>query len=266
MTNSSLIRVLILDDEPLARAKICDLLKDDAEVEIVGGGECGFEALDMIEKTAPDLIFLDIQMPEVDGFAIVEAIEQIGALRGTAAMPVIIFVTAYDKYALRAFDVSALDYLLKPFDRERFEKALARGKDQIKSRRSGETSRQILNLLEGIKEKPVFLERLVIKTGGRVLFIKTEEVDWFEADGNYVCLHTGKQSHLIRGTISNLEAQLDPQRFRRIHRSTIVNMDSIRELQPWFHGEYKVILHSGKDLTLSRNYRSRLHELFSSLS
>ncbi|MGH9915217.1 MAG: LytR/AlgR family response regulator transcription factor, partial [Pyrinomonadaceae bacterium] len=123
MTNSSLIRVLILDDEPLARAKICDLLKDDAEVEIVGGGECGFEALDMIEKTAPDLIFLDIQMPEVDGFAIVEAIEQIGALRGTAAMPVIIFVTAYDKYALRAFDVSALDYLLKPFDRERFEKA-----------------------------------------------------------------------------------------------------------------------------------------------
>ncbi|HSO76920.1 MAG TPA: LytTR family DNA-binding domain-containing protein, partial [Blastocatellia bacterium] len=175
-------------------------------------------------------------------------------------MPAVIFVTAYDQYAVRAFEIYALDYLLKPFDRERFERSLGRAKEQL-LRTADSMSERILSALEEIKTRPVHLERLVIKMNGHVFFIKTEEIDWLEAEGNYVRLHAGKESYLLRDTISALETQLDPKRFLRVHRSAIVNIDRIQELQPWFHGEYRIILREGVQLTLSRSYREKLHEL-----
>jgi two-component system LytT family response regulator len=175
-------------------------------------------------------------------------------------MPAVIFVTAYDQYAVRAFEIYALDYLLKPFDRERFEKSLRRAKEQLLN--SGDSmNERILSALEQIKTRPVHLERLVIKMNGHVFFIKAGEIDWLEAEGNYVRLHAGKESYLLRDTISALEAQLDPKQFLRVHRSAIVNIDRIQELQPWFHGEYRIILREGVQLTLSRSYREKLHEL-----
>jgi two-component system LytT family response regulator len=176
-------------------------------------------------------------------------------------MPAIVFVTAYDQYAVRAFEVYALDYLLKPFDRERFEKALERAKSHIVTDKSENMSRRILDALEQIKSKPTHLERLVIKMNGHIFFVRAEEIDWLEAEGNYVRLHTGKESYLLRDTISALESQLDPKRFVRVHRSAIVNIDRIQELQPWFHGEYRIILREGVQLTLSRSYKEKLHEI-----
>jgi two-component system LytT family response regulator len=254
MSESARIRVLIVDDEPLARERIREILEQHPEIEVVGECINGREAIEAVNENPPDLIFLDIQMPETDGFAVLEAIPP-------DRMPCVIFVTAYDQYAVRAFDVLALDYLLKPFDRERFEKALNRAKKQILSQQGGNFGERILRALEEIKTRPVYLERLVIKTSGHIFFLKTEEVDYFEAEGNYVRLHSGKESYLLRDTISAIESQIDPKKFLRIHRSTIVNIDRIQELQPWFHGEYRVILNSGAELTLSRTYREKLHEL-----
>ena len=254
MSESARIRVLIVDDEPLARERIREILEQHPEIEVVGECTNGREAIEAVNESPPDLIFLDIQMPETDGFAVIEAIPP-------DRMPCVIFVTAYDQYAVRAFDVLALDYLLKPFDRERFEKALNRAKKQIMSQQGSNLGERILRALEEIKTRPVYLERLVIKTSGHIFFLKTEEVDYFEAEGNYVRLHSGKESYLLRDTISAIESQVDPKKFLRIHRSTIVNIDRIQELQPWFHGEYRVILSSGAELTLSRTYREKLHEL-----
>jgi two-component system LytT family response regulator len=254
MTGATLMRVLIVDDEPLAHEKIVEMLRDDPEVEIIAGCMNGSEAVEAIEKHSPDLIFLDVQMPERDGFAVLEALEP-------ERMPLVIFVTAYDQYAVRAFEVHAVDYLLKPFDRERFDKAMQRARAQFRRRKSGEIDQRILTLLQEIKARPEYVDRLVIKTGGRVFFLKTDEIEWIEAEGNYVRLHVNKASYLLRETISSLEARLDPRKFRRIHRSTIVNIDSIKELQPWFHGEYQVILQNGAELTLSRSYREKLPEL-----
>jgi two-component system LytT family response regulator len=245
--------VLIVDDEPLARERISEMLRGDQEVEIVGCCASGREVPEAVRQCAPDLIFLDVQMPEMDGF---EALEALGSER----IPLIIFVTAYDQFAVRAFDVLALDYLLKPFDRERFGKALRRAKDRIRRDRSDGMTEQILALLSQIKGKPKYLERLVVKAGGRIFFLKAEEIDWIGAEGNYVSLHVGKHSHLLRETISSLETQLDPDMFRRIHRSTIVNIERIKELHPLIHGEYQVVLHNGVELTLSRGYRDRLQE------
>jgi two-component system LytT family response regulator len=245
---------LIVDDEPLARERIRDLLDTDPQIEIVGECSNGTDAIAAVESLSPDLLLLDIEMPEKDGFAVLEAIPP-------EEMPVVIFVTAYDQYAVRAFEVYALDYLLKPFDRERFERALARAKAQLLGEKTGEVSRQILAALEEIKNRTVYLERLVIKANGHVFFLKAEEIDWVEAEGNYVRLHTSKESYLLRDTISALESQLDPRKFLRVHRSAIVNIDRVQEMQPWFHGEYRIILHGGAQLTLSRSYRDKLHEL-----
>jgi two-component system LytT family response regulator len=245
---------LIVDDEPLARERVLDLLENDPEIEVVGECGSGQEAIAAIEAHSPHLLLLDIEMPEKDGFAVLEKIPP-------EKMPTVIFVTAYDQYAVRAFDVFALDYLLKPFDRERFDKAIKRAKMHIQGGGSGELSRRILAALEEIKTRPVFLERLVIKANGHVFFLKAEEIDWVEAEGNYVRLHTAKESYLLRDTISALEAQLDPKRFLRVHRSAIVNIDRVQELQPWFHGEYRIILQDGAQLTLSRSYREKLNEL-----
>lgn len=245
------IRALIVDDEPLARERIRALLAGDHDVLVVGECRDGAEAVHSITDCAPDLVFLDVQMPERDGFAVVEAV-------GLDRLPAIIFVTAYDAYALRAFEVSAVDYLLKPFDEERFTRALTRAKAQVRGQRSDDLERRLLALMGEVHSRTHGVERLMIKAGGSLFFLKTAEIDWIQAEGNYVRLHTGKTSHLMRETINNLEEQLDPGRFLRIHRSTIVNLDRVGEIQPLFHGEYRVILADGTRLTLSRGYRDRL--------
>lgn len=245
------LRVLIVDDEPLARNMVRRMLQSDSEVEIVGECENGHEAITAIKTTTPDLVFLDVQMPEINGFAVLEECQ-------THQLPHVIFVTAYDQYAVQAFEIHALDYVLKPFDQERFELALSRAKQQIKSEELSQSNERILALLAEHQSRPQYVERLIIKAEGRVFFLKVEEVEWIEAQGNYVSLHAGKRKYLFREAISNLETQLDPRKFQRIQRSTIVNIDCIRELQPWFRGDYRVVLHDGTELKLSHRYRDNL--------
>ncbi len=254
MTAGRRIRTLIVDDEPLARRKIRRMLAHDPEVEILGDCANGREAMAAISTHNPSLVFLDVQMPEIDGFDVLESIPPAG-------MPFVIFVTAYDQYALRAFEVSAVDYLVKPFDRRRFEKALQRAKSRLATERGSDLNQQTLALLEELKARSSHTERLVIKAGGRAFFLKTEEIDWIEAEGKYVRLHVGKESYLLREAIGSMEGQLDPKKFPRIHRSTIVNIERVRELQPWFHNEYRVILNDGTELMLSRSCRKKLSEL-----
>jgi len=260
MTDSSLIRVLLVDDEPLAREMLREMLKGDPQVAIVGESCNGREALEAIRRHSPDLVFLDVQMPEVGGFEVLSSL-------GKEEIPHVIFVTAYDQYAVRAFEVQALDYLLKPFDQERFDVSWQRARAQVIRDRNGvrDMDQRILALLEELKADKSYLERLVIKTGGRIYFLETAEIDWIEAEGNYVSVHSAKKSHLLRETISSLESQLDPRKFVRIHRSSIVRLDFIKELQPWFHGEYRIILQDGTQLTLSRNHRDKLQEALGKL-
>jgi two-component system LytT family response regulator len=249
------IRALVVDDEPLARRRIRKLLARDPEVETVGECADGYEAIAAVNTHAPDLIFLDVQMPELDGFDVLARLDG-------AHLPLVVFVTAYDSYALRAFEVSAVDYLLKPFDRRRFATALTRVKSRLAQGRDTELTERTLALLEELRARTTsHLERLMIKAGGRAFFLKTEEIDWVEAEGKYVRLHSGRESYLLREAIGSLEAQLDPKKFLRIHRSTIVNIDRVRELQPWFHQDYRVILRDGTELTLSRSCRKKLAEL-----
>lgn len=257
MIESPLIRVLLVDDESLAREMLREMLQDDPQVTIVGESCNGREALEAVRSHTPDLIFLDVQMPELGGFEVLEALGR--------EIPRVIFVTAYDQYAVRAFEVHALDYLLKPFDQERFDISWQRARAQILRDRNGGTDQRILALLEEMKAGNKYLERLVIKASGRIYFLETADIDWIEAEGNYVSVHCAKKSHLLRETISSLEAQLDPKKFLRIHRSSIVRIDRIQELQPWFHGEYRIILQNGTQLTLSRNYRDKLQEALGKL-
>jgi len=252
---SAEIRVLIVDDEPLARSMVRKMLQEHPHVNVVGECENGLEAIHAIETSPPDIVFLDIQMPEVDGFAVLEACK-------ANPLPVVIFVTAYDQYAVRAFQVCALDYLLKPFDRDRFERALERACEQVSRGQTGDLTERIQNLLEQNKARAPYVERLIIKADGRVFFLRTEEIEWIEAEGNYVSLHVGKKKYLFREAISSLETQLDPRKFQRIQRSTIVNIDYVRELQPWFRGDYKVILRDGTELKLSHRYRDNLDRHF----
>jgi two-component system LytT family response regulator len=242
-----MIRTLIVDDEPLSRRRIRDLL--DGETDFVIVGECGDgeAAMTALRERPCDLVFLDVQMPGLDGL-------EIARLLAAGSGPAVVFVTAHDCYALPAFEVHAVDYLLKPFDRLRFRKTLAWARLAI-NRDSGEAPTPIPNELRGGR-KP--LERLTIKTGGRVLLLKTADIDWIEAAGNYLRLHVGADTHLLRETMNNLEDRLDPECFWRIHRSTLVNVDRIRELQSLFHGDYVVILRDGTELTLSRTYRRQL--------
>ncbi|MBA2528098.1 MAG: response regulator transcription factor [Pyrinomonadaceae bacterium] len=257
MIESPVIRVLLVDDESLAREMLREMLQDDPQVTIVGESCNGCEALEAIRSHLPDVIFLDVQMPELGGFEVLEALGK--------EIPRVIFVTAYDQYAVRAFEVHALDYLLKPFDQERFDISWRRARAQILRDRNGGTDQRILALLEEMKAGKKYLERLVVKASGRIYFLETTEIDWIEAEGNYVSVHSAKKSHLLRETISSLEAQLDPRKFLRIHRSSIVRIDRIQELQPWFHGEYRIILQNGTQLTLSRNYRDKLQEALGKL-
>ena len=247
------IRALIADDESLARKFIRQMLKDDHDVEIVGECGNGREAVAMIRKQNPDLVFLDVQMPEMDGFAVLESI-------GTERLPEIIFATAYEQYAIRAFELHALDYLLKPFDQARFKDAIKHAKERFRSEHRNEGQTQISALLESIKNKPQYLDRLMIKAAGRITFLSIDEINWIEADDKYVHLHTGKIAPMVRQTLSAMETQLDPKKFRRVHRSAIVNVGRIKELQPLFSGEHSILLEDGTKLTLSRNYKDKLFE------
>ena len=247
------IRALVVDDEPLARERVMSLLQLEIDVEVVGECSDGGQAVSAIQEQTPDLVFLDVQMPGCDGF---EVIRNIGADQ----MPTVIFVTAYDEYALQAFEVHALDYLLKPFGKDRFQETLRHAREAIERRRAGDLGRRLLALVHDIKPEPQRVERLVVKSGGRVFFLRTEEIDWIEAAGNYVRLHLGTESHLFRETMNRMEARLDGRRFSRIHRSRIVNTERIKEMQPWFNGDSVVILRDGTRLTLSRGYRDKLQQ------
>lgn len=240
-------RLLIVDDEPLARDRIREMVKDDPEVQVIAEARNGLEAVEAVAKYDPDIVFLDIQMPDMDGF---EVLKNLNA----EPLPLIIFVTAYDQYALRAFDVHALDYLMKPFDRERFARALRHAKEQMKRPTDEQRDGRIMALLEEIKGSR-YLERFAIKKGEKVLFVRSEEVDSIEAEGNYVRLNVAGTSYMLRETINSVESKIDPRTFVRIHRSTIVNINRVKELQTWARGEYRVVLLNGTYYTLSRSYR-----------
>ena len=243
-------RVLIVDDEPISRRRLRRLLAFEPECEMAGECENGREAVDALEREHVDILFLDVQMPEMDGFDVVRAISR--------SHPLIIFTSAYDEYALKAFEVHAFDYLLKPFDRRRFRESLDRARRQLAQARPAVSNDRLLTLFENLSGARNAPDRIAVRNNGRVIFLKLGEIDWIEAADNYVCLHTGRETHILRETMSELEARLDPSRFIRVHRSAIVNLDCIKELQPWFRGDYKVMLHDGTELTLTKNHREKL--------
>lgn len=255
------MRLLLVDDEPAARAKLRRLLRGVPEVEIVGEAEDGRTAVEAAAALRPDVVLLDIQMPELDGFAALEAM-------GDEPVPLIIFVTGYDAHALRAFEVHAFDYLLKPFDAERLRASLERAREQLTLRRRPDDA-ALLSLLAELRQHaaapdaPVYVERVAIRSLGRVTYVRLSEVEWIEGSGNYVRLHTATGRPLLRTALGKLLTQLDPGRFARIHRSAIVNIDCIREMQPYFSGDYLVILRSGTRLRLSRSYRQQLEDRMS---
>jgi two-component system, LytTR family, response regulator len=241
------IRALIVDDELLARDRIREMLKEHPEVEVIGEARNGQEAIDSILTQNPDLVFLDIQMPDLNGFDVLQRLN-------LEQLPLIIFVTAFDQYAVRAFDTHAVDYLTKPFDRKRFAEAVDQAKVFMKRAKEPDTAR-ILSMLQELRAGSRYLERFAIKNGETVFFIRAEDVDAIEAEGNYVRISLGSSSHLLRDTLNNIEAQISPRMFVRIHRRTIVNINRVKELQTWARGEYRVVLFTGAHYTLSRGYR-----------
>jgi two-component system LytT family response regulator len=250
------IRCLVVDDEPLAREAIRSYIELDPSLQIVSEAGDGVDAVAAIEKHSPDLIFLDVQMPEMDGFEVLQAVEAKGM-----QLPVTIFVTAYDRYALRAFEAQALDYLLKPIDETRFRRALAAAKSRLAADKSWFTAEELISRFQqsGILRRP--MARIAVKSKGRIVFVRLDEIEWIEAEGNYLRLHLEDESYLLRDTMSSFEAKLDAEHFMRIHRSAIVNIERIKDVQPWFTGEYIVRLQSGKELTLTRSYRDNLRRL-----
>ena len=254
------LRVLLVDDEPLALRKLRRLLSTERDIQIIAECGDGKSAAEAIHRHAPDLVFLDIQIPELDGFQVVESLS-------VDELPVIVFVTAYDEHALRAFDAHALDYLLKPVGRERFRESLDRARARVSERRAaGVIDARLLALYnERTSGRDTDLgrrlTRIAVKHGGRAFFVRADEVDWVEAADNYVRLHVGATTHLLRESLRTLETKLDPRIFLRVHRSAIVNVDAIRELQPWFHGDHVIILRSGARLTCSRRYDERLRQM-----
>ncbi len=242
-------KVLIVDDEPISRRRLRRLLALEPECDVIGECENGREAVRALEQENVDLLFLDVQMPEMDGFEVVSVLAK--------SHPLIIFTSAYDEYALKAFDVHAFDYLLKPFDRRRFREAVQRARTQLSQVKSN-VSDDLLTLFENLTTARTAPDRIAIRNNGRVIFLKLSDIDWIEAADNYVCLHSGRETHILRETMGELEARLDAARFIRVHRSAIVNIDRIKELQPWFRGDYKVVLSDGKELTLTKNHREKL--------
>ena len=248
------MRVVIVDDEPIAREGVRTQLLREPEVQIVAECGDGLEAVETIRELSPDLVFLDVQMPGMDGFEVVQTL-------GIDAMPALVFVTAYDKYALQAFEVNAVDYLLKPFDSERFQRAFQRARLEIQRKTAETINEKLVALLESMRPEHRYLERLVVKSGGRIFFLPVSEIDWIESADNYVNLHSGRESHLIRETLTSLETKLNPEEFLRIRHSAIVNVTKIKELHPLFKGEYEIVLHNAAKLTSSRRYRHKLEML-----
>lgn len=288
------IRTLVVDDEPAARRGIVLLLERDPDILVVGEADSGAEAVRAIKAEQPDLVFLDVQMPEMNGFKVLESL---GPQR-----PAVIFVTAFDQHALQAFEVNAVDYLLKPFEDDRFWTALRRAKSELARRQTDALSEKLSHLLEHLQanvaagatgagasivagvaapagalhaksaaesaaagaQESITRERILLRSGGEIYFVKAEDIDWIEAEGDYMKFHAAGRAHLLRETMANLEARLDAKRFIRIHRSTIVNIDRVKKLSPSFAGEYAVILQDGTKLRLSRGYHDRLQELMRS--
>ena len=249
------IRALLVDDEPLARRRLRSLLRGESDFEIVGECGDGGAAVSGIETLSPELVFLDVQMPEADGFDVVEAV-------GAENMPVVVFVTAYEAYALRAFEVHAFDYLLKPFSRERFQATVSRARQEVRRRRSeGPAGRDdlaaLVRELRRTERRPA---RIVVRDGGRVSFLRVEEIDWIESAGNYLRIHVGAEAHLVRGTIKGCAERLDPETFLRISRSTVVNLDRVRAVHPWTRGELVVVLQDGTQLPTTGDHGRRLRE------
>lgn len=242
-------RALVVDDEPPARRKVSLHLRGDERVAVIGEASNGLEAVEAIQELTPDLVFLDIQMPGLTGFEVVESV-------GLDAMPAVVFVTAYDEFALRAFEVEAVDYLLKPFDAKRFSLALDRALRRL-SQQSSEQER-LDRLLSTIRPGSRSLQRLVVRKNGRLVLVGIDEVFRFSARENYVEIYTAAGNHLIRETLTHLEARLDPDRFVRVHRSDIINLEYIREFQPWTHGDYLIVLKTGDRLRMSRRYTGRV--------
>ena len=282
------VRVLIVDDESLARQRVRRLVQTEADVEVVGEAESGHEAVALIRELQPDLVCLDVQMPGLDGFGVLRELDG-------GHVPMVMFITAYDEHAQRAFDVHAVDYVLKPVDEERFKAAFDKARKQranaVAAERLGELLETVRRLADARGELAAgfagpagngnglatgnatagasgaavanggrYASRILVKQDGRMFFVKTTEIDWIEADRNYVRLHVGKAAHTIRERISHLEETLDPRLFARIHRSTIVNLNRVREMQQWFSGDYVVILEDGTRLRLSRHYRDRVEK------
>lgn len=258
------LRVVVVDDEAIARRRITRLLQSESGVTVVAECSDVDTAVETILSEAPDLVFLDIQLPERDGFGVIEAV-------GADRMPAVIFVTAHDQYAIRAFEVHALDFLLKPFSPERFQESLQRAATRL-SRNGSENSRNLAALLDSVRaeqnklerlilgSREGYLQRLLVKAHNRMIFVRSSDVTWFEAEGNYVRVHVGRESYVVRDTMNNLETKLDPAQFLRIHRSTIVNIDHVKEMHMWFAGDYMVVLQDGTELKLSRGYREKMEE------
>jgi len=248
------LRALVVDDEVLARKALLRLLKSEPGINVIGQCGDGESAVDTIRRARPDLVFLDVQMPEMDGFQVVETV-------GVDQMPVTIFVTAFDRYALKAFDANAVDYLLKPFAADRLSRALSRARDRCTGRQDDEAARRLFSLLDRTRSQSDYAQRLTVSMRGRIVFIPVADIDWIEAEGNYARLHVQRRAYEVRETLQSLMDKLDPRDFVRIHRSTIVNLHRIREVQPWFQGSHIVLLHSGEELRMSRYQRDAAERL-----
>ena len=245
------IRVLLSDDEALARERLRSLLEEEPDIEIVAECGDGKSAIATIKREKPDLVFLDIQMPETDGFGVVSALRD-------EPMPLTIFVTAYDRYAMKAFEVHALDYLLKPVVKERLSEALDHARKQLQQPSEPMFQRRVLDLLGDLDSRQNAPQRIVIKADGEIVCLKPNEIDWAESAGNYVCLHVGGNTHILRETITSLETRLGHRQFLRVHRSTLVNVDRIKTLRPSLYGDYAILLRDGTKLTLSRGFRENV--------
>lgn len=242
------LKVLVVDDEPLAREGLREFVERTPDAELAGECATGLEAIEFLEERDADVVFLDIRMPELDGIGVAAALSQTGG-------PTIVFVTAFAEHAVQAFELNAVDYLLKPYDYQRFRAAL----DRVRVRRRGgeqaQLVRRMTEVLAALRGGRTYAERVLVKHAGRIRLVSVDEIDWIEAADNYVRLHVGRQQHLVRETMNRIEERLDPARFTRIHRSTIVQLERIEHLEPTFSGEYTVVLRSGARLTLSRTYR-----------
>lgn len=252
--NDQKIRVCIVDDEPLARKRIEKLLSKDSEVVITKTCANGQEAIEYLKSEDIHILFLDIQMPKLSGFDVLNQVK-------LKNVPAIIFTTAFDEYAVQAFEYSAIDYLLKPFDNKRFEQALAKAKHRVMHAHTDEFTKRLEKLLNQMESGKKYLKRIMIRASDRVYFINVENIEYIEAEGNYVGIHANGKKHLLRETMTNMEKRLHPEHFVRIHRSMIININEIAELQPWFHGDHLVILRSGQKVTMSRNYKKNLQSL-----